>query len=141
MNQKICELPDGYEPSENEEFMNDRQREYFRRKLESWKQELIDGASELRESLAEDSETLIEDGDRASTETNLAYELRSKDRARKLVKKIDQALDRISNGTYGYCEETGEPISLGRLKARPVATLSIQAQERHERKEKEFNCD
>jgi len=141
MNQKICELPDGYEPSENEEFMNDRQREYFRRKLESWKQELIDGASELRESLAGDSETLIEDGDRASTETNLAYELRSKDRARKLVKKIDQALGRISNGTYGYCEETGEPISLGRLKARPVATLSIQAQERHERKEKEFNCD
>ena len=139
INQKICDLPEGYEPSDNEEFMNDRQREYFRRMLEEWKQKLIDGASELRESLVEDSETLIEDGDRASTETTLAYELRSKDRARKLVKKIDQALARIDNKTYGYCEETGEPIALGRLKARPVATLSIDAQERHEKKEKECN--
>lgn len=140
MSDKICDLPEGYEPSEDEEFMNDRQREYFRRKLESWKQELLDGVSELRESLREDYTPIIEDGDRASTETDLAYALRSKDRARKLVKKIDQALARVDNNTYGYCEETGEPIALARLKARPVATLSIEAQKKHEQKEKECNC-
>lgn len=134
MSDKICDLPEGYEPSEDEEFMNDRQREYFRRKLESWKQELLDGVSELRESLREDYTPIIEDGDRASTETDLAYALRSKDRARKLVKKIDQALARVDNNTYGYCEETGEPIALARLKARPVATLSIEAQKKHEQK-------
>ena len=140
MSDKICDLPEGYEPSEDEEFMNDRQREYFRRKLEAWKQELLDGVSELRESLREDYTPIIEDGDRASTETDLAYALRSKDRARKLVKKIDQALARIDNNTYGYCEETGEPIALARLKARPVATLSIEAQKKHEQREKEWNC-
>lgn len=138
--QKICDLPEGYEPSSKEEFMNDYQREYFRRKLESWKQELLAGADELRESLKENSETLIEDADRASSETSLAYTLRSKDRARKLVIKIDQALKRIEDKTYGYCEETGEPISLERLKARPVATLSLEAQKRHEKEEKERNC-
>ena len=138
---QICDLPKGYEPSEDEEFMNDCQREYFRRKLETWKQDLLDGASELRESLREDTETLIEDADRASTEASLAYMLRSKDRARKLVKKIDQALQRIEDKTYGYCEETGEPIGLERLKARPVATLSIEAQKKHEQREKEHSGD
>lgn len=141
VSQKICDLPEGYEPSKNEEFMNDHQREYFRRKLESWKQELLDGATELMESLQENAETLIEDVDRASTEISLAYTLRSKDRARKLVKKIDQALQRIEDKTYGYCEETGEPIGLERLKARPVATLCIEAQKRHEQKEKEYSSD
>lgn len=140
ISQKICDLPEGYEPSSEEEFMNDSQREYFRRKLESWKQELLTGADELRESLRENSETLIEDVDRASSETSLAYTLHSKDRARKLVIKIEQALKRIENKTYGYCEETGEPISLERLKARPVATLSLEAQKRHEKEEKERNC-
>lgn len=138
--QKICDLPEGYEPSAKEKFMSDRQREYFRRKLESWKQDLLNGADELRESLLENSETLIEDTDRASSETNLAYTLHTKDRARKLVIKIDQALKRIEDKTYGYCEETGEPISLERLKARPVATLSLEAQKRHEKEEKERSC-
>lgn len=136
MSSKICELPEGYVPSENEEFMNDFQREYFRRKLESWKDELLHESDLALQSLKEEKEICTDIADRASTETTLGYELRSKERARKLIVKIDEALAKIKDGTYGYCEDTGEPIDLRRLEARPTATLSIQAQERHEKKEK-----
>lgn len=137
MYKKICDLPEGYKPSESEEFMNDFQREYFRRKLISWKEELSRGSEEVLKYLQEECSNNITDiADRASTETDLTYELRSKERAAKLIMKIDEALIRIKNGTYGYCEETGDPISLKRLEARPVATLSLEAQERHEKSER-----
>ena len=139
MDNKICELPEGYKPSEDEEFMNDHQREYFRRKLIRWKDELTQGGEEVLKYLQEEGKTCTDFVDRASTETDMVYELRSKERARKLISKINEALLRIKNGTYGYCEETGEPISLKRLEARPVAMLSIEAQERHERHEKIHN--
>ena len=141
MMEQICELPDGYKPSEKEEFMNDFQREYFRRKLVHWKEELTRGGEEVIQYLQEEGKTSTDFADRASTETDMIYELRSKERARKLIGKIDEALLRIKNGTYGYCEETGEPISLKRLEARPVAMLSIEAQERHEKHEKVHNDD
>ncbi|MDR2157767.1 MAG: RNA polymerase-binding protein DksA [Holosporaceae bacterium] len=136
MDNKICELPKGYKPSEKEEFMNDYQREYFRRRLIQWKDDIVKGADEVIKYLQEEGKTCTDVADRASTETDLAYELRSKERARKLISKIDEALLKIKNGTYGYCEETGEPISLKRLEARPVAVLSIEAQERHEKQER-----
>ena len=139
MDNKICELPEGYKPSEDEEFMNDHQREYFRRKLIRWKDELTQGGEEVLKYLQEEGKTCTDFVDRASTETDMVYELRSKERARKLISKINEALLRIKNGTYGYCEETGEPISLKRLEARPVAMLRIEAQERHERHEKIHN--
>ncbi|MDR0968100.1 MAG: RNA polymerase-binding protein DksA [Holosporaceae bacterium] len=135
MNEKICELPEGYVPSDKEEFMNDLQREYFRGKLIQWKEDIIRDAENVKQYLQEESASSADVADRASSESDLAYELRSKDRARKLVHKINEALLRIKNGTYGYCEETGEPISLKRLEARPVATLSLEAQERHEKQE------
>ncbi|MDR0753446.1 MAG: TraR/DksA C4-type zinc finger protein [Holosporaceae bacterium] len=125
---KICELPSGYEPSEREEFMSDLQREYFRRRLLAWKEDVLLGTQAVIKHLQEEG--------KACTETELAYELKSKNRAHKLIGKIDDALLRIENGTYGYCEKTGEPISLKRLEARPVATLSVEAQERHERRER-----
>lgn len=133
---KICELPDGYKPTEEEAFMCVRQLEYFRRRLEQWKAEIQSNNEEVLKYLQEEGEFCADVGDQASSATDLAYELRSKDRARKLVAKIDEALERISAGTYGYCVETGEPISLQRLEARPVAMLSIEAQERHEKQEK-----
>jgi DnaK suppressor protein len=133
---KICELPSGYRPSENEEFMSDLQREYFRCRLLAWKEDILLGALAVIRHLQEEGEACTDVADRACTETELAYELKSKDRAHKLISKINSALLRIENGTYGYCEETGEPISLGRLEARPVATLSIEAQERHEKRER-----
>jgi len=136
MSSKICDLPDGYKPSEKEEFMNDFQREYFRRKLIAWKEEILQGAQDMLKYLQEEGKTCTDVADRASTETDMGYELRSKERARKLVSKIDEALARIDAKTYGYCEETGEPIALKRLEARPVATLSIEAQERHEKQER-----
>lgn len=137
MYKKICDLPEGYKPCESEEFMNDFQREYFRRKLIAWKEELSRGSEEVIKYLQEEGSNNITDiADRASTETDLAYELRSKERAAKLIMKIDEPLARIKNGTYGYCEETGDPISLKRLEARPVATLSLEAQERHEKSER-----
>ena len=136
MSNKICDLPENYTPSVDEEFMNDFQREYFRRKLENWKAELLEESDVALRSLKEDTEICTDAVDRASTETTLAYELRSKERARKLISKIDEALAKIKDGTYGYCEDTGEPIDLRRLEARPTATLSLQAQERHEKKEK-----
>ncbi|MBE6447243.1 MAG: RNA polymerase-binding protein DksA [Alphaproteobacteria bacterium] len=137
MTEKICELPTGYVPSEDEEFMNDFQREYFRRKLESWRDELLKESDAVLKQLQDEDKTTFTDiADYATAETDLGYELRSKERARKLIAKIDSSLQRIKDRTYGFCEKTGEPISLKRLEARPVATLSIVAQEKHERDEK-----
>ncbi len=131
-------LPPNYRPSSKEEYMNEMQLEYFRQKLLAWREELIrDSASTLQE-LKETNLNEADLNDRASNETDQSLELRTRDRMRKLIKKINSALDRIAAGTYGYCEETGEPIGLARLEARPVATLCIEAQERHERKEKNF---
>lgn len=136
MESRICELPNGYVPSDSEEFMNDFQREYFRRKLIQWKEDLTRDNEEVIKYLQEEGKTCTDVADRATSEADLTYELRSKDRARKLINKIEEALLRIKNKTYGYCEETGEPISLKRLEARPVAMLSIEAQERHEKQER-----
>jgi DnaK suppressor protein len=131
----VTDLPDDYRPSEDEPFMNDRQREYFRRKLLDWKDEILRSSRETLDNL-QDSEQHPDLTDRASSETDRALELRARDRQRKLIAKIDEALDRIEDGTYGYCEETGEPIGVKRLDARPIATLSVEAQERHEKREK-----
>ncbi|AXQ93336.1 RNA polymerase-binding protein DksA [Cereibacter azotoformans] len=129
-------LPDDYRPAENEPFMNERQLEYFRRKLLNWKQELLDQSAETIEGLQESGRNVPDIADRASEETDRALELRTRDRQRKLVAKIDAALRRIEAGEYGYCEVTGEPISLRRLDARPIATMTLEAQERHERRER-----
>ena len=125
-----------YKPSESEPFMNERQREYFRRKLENWKEEILRESRETIQSLQSDTVQHADLADRASSEAERALELRTRDRQRKLISKIDAALRRIEDGTYGFCEETGEPITLRRLDARPIATLSIEAQERHERMER-----
>ncbi|HUF86790.1 MAG TPA: RNA polymerase-binding protein DksA [Thermohalobaculum sp.] len=125
-----------YEPGENEPFMCERQKEYFRRKLLAWKEGILNESRETLAQMQEDTYSLADLADRASAETDRALELRTRDRQRKLVAKIDAALGRIEDGSYGYCEETGEPISLKRLIARPIATLSLAAQERHERREK-----
>jgi DnaK suppressor protein len=137
----IVTLPPDYRPSDAEEFMNPQQLEYFRRKLLAWRAELLKEADETLASLQAGGMQEPDLTDRASAETDRALELRTRDRARKLISKIDQALERIENGTYGYCEETGEPISLRRLEARPIATLSIEAQERHERMERTHRDD
>src|SRR5271170_6437072 len=131
-------IADGYKPSEDEPFMNERQREYFRRKLLAWKEDILRESRETLVVLQNDNENLPDLADRASSETDRAIELRARDRQRKLIAKIDAALGRIEDGSYGYCEETGEPISLKRLDARPIATFSIEAQERHERREKVY---
>jgi DnaK suppressor protein len=127
-----------YVLSEDEEFMNSRQRAYFRAKLVNWKNDILREARETLDHLAEESANHPDLADRASSETDRAIELRARDRQRKLISKIDAALQRLDDGTYGYCEETGEPISLKRLDARPIATLSLEAQERHERREKVY---
>jgi len=127
-----------YRPSEDEPFMNPRQREYFRRKLESWKEELLRESRGTLETLQEESQNHPDMADRASSESDRALELRTRDRQRKLITKIDAALKRIEDGSYGYCEDTGEPIGLARLDARPIATLSLEAQEMHERREKVY---
>ncbi len=132
---------DEYRPSTDEPFMNDRQKEYFRRKLMDWKQDIIRESQGTLNNLQEADNQLPDVSDRASSETEKALELRTRDRQRKLTSKIDAALRRIETGDYGYCEETGEPISLRRLDARPVATLSLEAQERHERNEKAHRED
>lgn len=132
-------LPPDYKPSQDEEYMNDLQIEYFRQKLLSWKKSLVNQSEDTLEDLRQGGLNQPDDIDRASLETDKALDLRTKDRARKLISKIDDALARIENGTYGFCEETGEPIGLERLEARPVATLSIEAQERHERMEKTYD--
>lgn len=129
-------LPPDYRPSEDEPFMNGYQREYFRRKLLRWRGDLLREAGETLHSLQQETLQESDVADRASLETDRALELRTRDRARKLITKIDAALERIENGTYGYCEETSEPISLKRLEARPIAILSLEAQERHERMER-----
>jgi DnaK suppressor protein len=134
-------LPDDYRPAENEPFMNDRQLEYFRRKLLTWKQELLDQSAETIDNLSDSARAVPDITDRASEETDRALELRTRDRQRKLIAKIDAALRRIDNGEYGYCEATGEPISLKRLDARPIATMTLEAQEKHERREKVHRDD
>jgi DnaK suppressor protein len=130
-----------YRPTDDEPFMNERQREYFRKKLLSWKQDILREAQDTIANLQAENENHPDLADRASSETDRAIELRARDRQRKLISKIDSALTRIEEGTYGYCEETGEPISLKRLDARPIATLSLEAQERHERREKVYRDD
>ncbi len=135
------DLDASYKPSEQEDFMNDRQREYFKRKLLAWKDEILQESRDTLATLQSENENHPDLADRASSETDRAIELRARDRQRKLISKIDAALSRLEDGTYGYCEETGEPISLKRLDARPIATLSIEAQERHERRERVYRDD
>ena len=134
-------LPPGYRPSDDEEFMNPMQVEYFRQKLLRWRAELLTDSSGTLRNLKEESLLKPDLTDRASLETERAIELRTRDRERKLISKIDAALHRIDTGTYGYCEETDEPIGIRRLEARPIATLSIEAQERHERMERTHRDD
>ena len=134
-------LPDGYSPKETEEFMGPLQRAYFLSKLRAWKEAIIEESRATMAQLQVDSLREPDIADRASSETDWSIELRTRDRQRKLISKIDAALKRIEDGSYGYCEETGEPISLRRLDARPIATLSIEAQERHERREKVYRED
>lgn len=134
-------LPEDYRPAEDEPFMNDRQLEYFRRKLIAWKSDLMDDTRDTLEGLQESTRNIPDVADRASEETDRALELRTRDRQRKLVAKINSALRRIDEGEFGYCEVTGEPISLKRLDARPIATMSLEAQERHERREKVHRDD
>lgn len=131
----------GYEPSESEEFMNSKQQAYFRAKLEAWKAEILSGSKTTISNLREDSANLPDLVDRASAESEKALELRTRDRQRKLISKIEAAIRRIDEGTYGYCEVTGEPIALKRLEARPTATLSLEAQEMHERRERTLRDD
>ena len=130
-----------YRPSDKEPFMNERQRDYFRGKLLAWREDILKEAKETLLHLQEENVNHPDLADRASSETDRSIELRSRDRQRKLIAKIDEAISRIDEGTYGYCEETGEPISLRRLEARPIATLSVEAQERHERREKVYRDD
>lgn len=134
-------LPDSYVPSEDEEFMNDRQKEYFRLKLLAWKTELLADTRDTVEEMKNSARNIPDVADRASEETDRAIELRTRDRQRKLVAKIDAALRRIENDEYGYCEVTGDQISLKRLDARPIATMTLEAQERHERKERVHRDD
>ena len=134
-------LPEDYRPSEDEEFMGPQQVEYFRQKLLRWRAELLGDAAETLRSLQEESLLKPDLTDRASLETERSIELRTRDRERKLISKIDQALMRLDSGTYGYCEETEEPIGIRRLEARPIATLTIEAQERHERMERTHRDD
>lgn len=134
-------LPEDYRPAEDEPFMNDKQLEYFRRRLNNWKQELIAGSRDTIEALQDGTRNIPDVADRASEETDRALELRTRDRQRKLVAKIDAALRRVDEGEYGYCDVTGEPISLKRLDARPIATMSLEAQESHERREKVHRDD
>lgn len=131
-------LVDGkeYRPSEDEEFMNERQLEYFKQKLLNWKEDILRESRETLSHLQTETENHPDLADRASSETDRALELRTRDRQRKLIAKIDEAMRRIEDGSYGYCEETGEPIGIARLDARPIATLSLEAQERHERRER-----
>ena len=130
-----------YRPSDKEPFMNERQREYFRLKLLDWREDILKEAKETLQHLQDESQNHPDLADRASSETDRAIELRARDRQRKLIAKINAALQRIEDGTYGYCEETGEPITLKRLEARPIATLSVEAQERHEQRERVYRDD
>ena len=131
----------GYRPSDEEPFMNEQQLGYFKQKLNLWREDILRESRETLSHLQKETENHPDIADRASSETDRALELRTRDRQRKLISKIDEALRRIEDGSYGYCEETGEPISLGRLEARPTATLSVEAQERHERRERVHRDD
>ncbi len=135
------QLKPNYRPSEDEQFMNPRMKEYFRRKLLGWRDEILRESNQTLLHLQEDTVQEADLADRASTETDRALELRTRDRQRKLIAKIDAAIKRLETDNYGYCEETGEPISIKRLEARPIATLSIEAQERHERRERSYRDD
>ena len=137
----IVELEESYKPTDDEPFMNERQKEYFRRKLLAWKEDILEESRETLVALQSENENHPDLADRASSETDRAIELRARDRQRKLIAKIEAAIERLDDGSYGYCEETGEPISSKRLDARPIATLSIEAQERHERREKVYRDD
>lgn len=134
-------IPDNYRPSDDEPFMNARQRQYFRHKLLNWREDIIRQTRETLQGMHDESTQHADLADRATSETDRALELRARDRQRKLIAKIDAALARIEDGTYGYCEDTGEPIGLKRLDARPIATLSLEAQERHERRERVYRED
>ena len=138
---KVRPLTADYRPSEDEDFMNETQRAYFRRLLETWRAEILTGAKQTISNLQEESVALPDIVDRASSESDKALELRTRDRQRKLISKIDAALRRIEDGSYGFCEVTGEPIGIRRLEARPTATLSLEAQERHERRERTLRDD
>jgi len=135
----MAKISKTYRPTQKEKFMNAKMKEYFRQKLENWKSELLKESSQTLNNLQTENEAKPDMTDRASEEIDRTFELRTRDRERKLINKIDAALRRISDGSYGYCEETGEPIGLKRLEARPVATLSLEAQEMHERAEKRLN--
>ena len=135
------ELEADYRPSDSEPFMNERQREYFRKKLLAWKDDILREARETLQNLQDENQNHPDIADRASSETDRAIELRARDRQRKLIAKIDAAIARIEDGSYGYCEETGEEIGLGRLEARPIATLTVDAQERREMFQKQFRDD
>jgi DnaK suppressor protein len=137
----MARLPKNYRPTDDEPFMNAKHREYFKRRLMDWRDELLTDSTMTLRHLQEDSLQAADIADRAAAETDRALELRTRDRERKLIQKIDEALERIADKTYGYCEETGEPIGLRRLEARPIATLSLEAQERHERREKVYRDD
>ncbi len=130
-----------YRPSDDEPFMNERQRDFFRKKLLAWKEEILEESRSTIAALQQDTVAEADLADRATSETDRGLELRTRDRQRKLISKIEDALRRIDDGSYGYCEETGEPISLARLEARPIATLSLEAQERHERRERVHRDD
>ena len=135
------EVEENYKPREDEPFMNERQREYFRIKLIAWRDDILKESKETIAHLQDENHVLPDLADRASSETDRSLELRTRDRQRKLISKIDEAIRRIDDGSYGYCEETGEPIALSRLEARPIATLSLEAQERHERRERVHRDD
>jgi len=137
----LKKMNDTYSPTADEPFMNERQRDYFRNRLLVWRDDIIAESRETLEALQSENVNHADMADRASSETGRSIELRARDRQRKLTSKIDAALRRIDEGTYGYCEETGEPINLRRLDARPIATLSIEAQERHERRERVYRDD
>ena len=130
-----------YRPTEKEPFMNERQKDYFRQKLTIWRDDILKEAKDTLQHLQDENQNHPDLADRASSETDRAIELRARDRQRKLISKIDAALHRIDDGTYGFCEETGEPIGIKRLEARPIATLSVEAQERHERRERIYRDD
>lgn len=135
------QLSDKYRPNDSEPFMNPVQKEYFRKKLLRWREDILKDSQETIRIMQSETEPLADLADRASTESDRTLELRTRDRQRKLISKIDSAIARIDEDTYGYCEDTGDPISLKRLEARPIATLSLEAQERHERREKSYKDD
>jgi len=136
---KPIKLPKNYKPKKREKYMNDKQLEYFRLKLLDWRQSLLEESQETIDHMREAARDVSDEAERASRETEITFELRTRDRYRKLLRKIDQALERIEDGSYGYCEETGDPIGIERLEARPIATLSIEAQERREQLERQYS--